>query len=139
MKTIPLLSDCPNCHHELRLTRLECPGCDLQLSGHFQTQPLQQMGADDLQFIALFLHCEGSIRDMEKALGVSYPTVKARLAAINSRLQGSTPGPTASAGAPTADRPAKKSKSPPKNILDQLAVGEVDFATALAAIKNQKG
>lgn len=136
MNFIPLLSDCPHCHHDLRPTRLECPACQLELSGPFATSPLQKLGADDQQFVALFLHCEGSIRDMEKALGVSYPTVKARLSAINQRLQ----RPTETA-APTAleQTSAPKNNVSPKDVLDQLADGDVDFATALASIKSKKG
>lgn len=122
MKSIPLLTDCPHCHHLLSIRELECSDCGLQLKGNFQTDPMQRLGADDLMFVRLFLHCEGSIRDMEKALGVSYPTVKARLAALNAKL----------AATPAAV------KSAPRSVLDQLADGEVDFETALKSIKKGK-
>ena len=48
---------------------------------------LTKLSPEHLQFIQLFIHCEGSIREMEKALGVSYPTVKARLAEVKAALE----------------------------------------------------
>ncbi|MBX3016441.1 MAG: DUF2089 domain-containing protein [Bdellovibrionaceae bacterium] len=126
MKSIPLLSDCPHCRTPLTVRRLECGDCGLSVEAHFQTDPLQLLNGDELHFVRLFLHCEGSIRDMEKALGISYPTVKARLSAINMKL----------AATPTTAPPS----TPPRErtVLDQLAEGEVDFETALKSLKKGK-
>lgn len=129
MKTIQHLSQCPSCQSDLHVRRLQCDECGLALEGQFPRDPLFQLSADDLHFVRLFLHCEGSIRDMEKALGISYPTVKARLANVKNRLSSSSEV----AAAPATSTANKTGTS----ILDQLESGEVDFDTALAAIKKK--
>lgn len=131
MKPIPLLADCPHCRHPLTVRALECVDCGLRVEAAFQPDPLHRLGGDELHFVRLFLHCEGSIRDMEKALGISYPTVKARLAAINAKLA----APAAAAPEPA---PAPAPAPPERSVLDRLADGEVDFATALKSLKKGK-
>jgi hypothetical protein len=111
--------ECPHCQNELQIRRLECSTCGLALEGDFAKDELMKLSADDLRFVHLFLRSEGSIRAMEKALGISYPTVKSRLAQINARL-----------GAPVA---APDIAAP--DVLDRLNDGDIDFHTALNAIK----
>lgn len=136
------LSECPSCKAQLQIRRLECGDCGLGLEGDFAQDPLFKLSAEDLHFVRLFLHCEGSIRDMEKALGISYPTVKARLASVNSRLNLTTETVLESASdsaQSTASKPAAPDSQGQgfagKGILEKLEAGEVDFANALAAIK----
>ncbi len=72
-------SKCPVCAGELRVTRLSCPNCQTELSGSFS--PCQYCALDEKQrvFMETFLKCRGNIREVEKALGISYPTVKGLL------------------------------------------------------------
>lgn len=143
MKPIPVFSDCPHCHDQLRIRQLECTACGLRLEGPFQGDPLSRLGDEELRFVRLFLHCEGSIRDMEKALGISYPTVKARLAALNAKLASETAPPTTNAPSMTNDPPPVPPTPPTRprggrSILDQLADGDVDFETALKSLQKGK-
>jgi hypothetical protein len=65
--------------------RLEKSGISVQ--GDFDLPPLAKLRYEDQVFVAEFVRSHGSIKDMEKAFGVSYPTVKSRLNRIASQLQ----------------------------------------------------
>ena len=59
---------------------------DIAIEGRFEVPPLAQLAADDQIFVAAFVRCHGSIKQMEKFFGVSYPTIKNRLNRIGARL-----------------------------------------------------
>ena len=75
----PMLGRCPVCGELLEVTRLHCRQCDTSLEGHFETGRLSRLSPDQLNFVETFLRCEGTIKRVEKELGISYPTVRARL------------------------------------------------------------
>src|SRR5881409_2607054 len=56
------------------------------IEGPFTLPPLAQLPAEDQVFVAAFVRCHGSIKQMEKYFGVSYPTIKNRLNKIGSQL-----------------------------------------------------
>ncbi|NTU72121.1 MAG: DUF2089 domain-containing protein [Coriobacteriia bacterium] len=64
--------------------RLETGIC---IQGEFELPPLARLRYEDQVFISEFLRSHGSIKDMEKAFGISYPTVKNRLNRIIEQLQ----------------------------------------------------
>ncbi len=70
---------CPVCQAPLRITRLACPSCKTELSGSFV--PCKYCALDDKQqvFMETFLRSRGNIKDVERTLGISYPTVKGLL------------------------------------------------------------
>ena len=70
---------CPSCDVPMELAALECKKCNLRLQGQFESHPLMKLNADMLHFLHVFIVCEGKIADMEKALGISYPTVKNKI------------------------------------------------------------
>ena len=78
----PLLGSCPVCHSELVVTRLECKKCNTYIGGQFELCPLCRLEQSDREFVLTFIKCRGSIKDVEKELGISYPTVKNRLNAV---------------------------------------------------------
>src|SRR6266480_1883573 len=59
---------------------------DVVIEGHFDVPPLARLTAEDQTFVAAFVRCHGSIKQMEKFFGVSYPTIKNRLNKIGSQL-----------------------------------------------------
>lgn len=65
--------------------RLEKSG--VRIEGEFELPPLARLRYEDQVFVAAFVRSHGSIKDMEKAFGISYPTVKNRLNRIASQLQ----------------------------------------------------
>lgn len=77
---------CPVCSGPLAPVALACHGCQVRVEGEFRLNEFVGLSAEDLHFLRLFVHLEGRIRDMESALGVSYPTIKARIAALKRTL-----------------------------------------------------
>jgi hypothetical protein len=59
----------------------------IAIDGEFELPPLARLRYEDQIFVVEFLRSHGSIKDMEKAFGISYPTVKSRLNRIASQLQ----------------------------------------------------
>lgn len=74
-----VLTRCPVCGDELRIVRLQCGSCGSALEGNFTLGRLQRLTRDQLQFVEVFIKSRGKIKDVEEELGVSYPTVVARL------------------------------------------------------------
>ncbi len=77
--THPVLGRCPVCSHELSVTRLQCGNCQTQIEGRFQLGRFQRLSPEQLAFIEVFVKNRGIIKDVEAELGISYPTVRARL------------------------------------------------------------
>jgi hypothetical protein len=65
--------------------RMEDSG--IALEGSFELPPLARLTLEDQVFVTAFVRCHGSIKEMEQLFGVSYPTVKNRLASIAARLE----------------------------------------------------
>jgi hypothetical protein len=59
---------------------------DVAIEGRFEVPPLARLTAEDQTFVAAFVRCHGSIKQMEKFFGVSYPTIKNRLNRIGALL-----------------------------------------------------
>ncbi len=70
---------CPICGDEMIITALYCPACDTRLEGHFSFGGLGGLSPAQLAFVETFVACEGKITRVQKALGISYPTVRSRL------------------------------------------------------------
>ncbi len=82
----PSLGACPICDQRLLVTEYACRSCGTAIRGRFDRCDLCALPADLLHFVRLFLRVEGNLREVERRLGLSYPTVKARLAAVNAAL-----------------------------------------------------
>lgn len=74
--------NCPVCSETLTLTRLSCDGCGTELAGHFPTCEYCALGADDRETLRVFLASRGNMREVERHLGVSYPTARTRFDTI---------------------------------------------------------
>src|SRR5215208_2419765 len=82
------LSECPVCDGPLAITELDCRSCGTSLRGEFTPTrcPFCALPEEQLQFLELFLRCRGNLRDVERTLGLSYPTVRARLDGVLAAL-----------------------------------------------------
>ena len=80
------LAACPVCADELLVQEYRCRGCGLILRGAFRRCELCALPEELLHFVGVFLEAEGNFRSIERRIGISYPTVKARLASVNARL-----------------------------------------------------
>ena len=98
-------------HIEIERVRLVEP--DVAIEGPFELPPLAQLSADDQVFVAAFVRCHGSIKQMEKFFGVSYPTIKNRLNKLAAQLPFVEVEP-----AETSTRPT------PSDLIAQLERGE---------------
>src|SRR5438445_3217184 len=72
----------------MQIERVRLTDSDVAIEGQFDVPPLAQLPADDQIFVAAFVRCHGSIKQMEKFFGVSYPTIKNRLNRIGALLPG---------------------------------------------------
>ncbi|KJS87015.1 MAG: hypothetical protein JM58_05760 [Peptococcaceae bacterium BICA1-8] len=75
-------SQCPICGDELYITRMGCTRCNTNLEGKFTGCKFCMLPEEQLEFIKIFIKCRGNIKDVEKELGISYPTVRNRLEVV---------------------------------------------------------
>ena len=78
---------CNHCGGEYTITAMKCRGCASRIEGNFRLPRLAYLSSEDRRFVELFVLSSGNIKKMEKALGVSYPTVRNRLDKIVSSLR----------------------------------------------------
>lgn len=70
---------CPVCGQELTISKLSCSHCPTQIEGEFRACKFCQLPDEQREFIEIFIKCRGNIKDVEKELNISYPTVRNRL------------------------------------------------------------
>ncbi|HOC93251.1 MAG TPA: DUF2089 domain-containing protein [bacterium] len=80
------LSHCPVCNNTLMISRLSCSECNTAIEGEFGHGLFSDLTDEERRFVELFVVSRGNIKEMEKRLGVSYPTVRNRLDAIIEKL-----------------------------------------------------
>jgi hypothetical protein len=76
------LTNCPHCKGKLVIKEYHCSSCNLTLRGDFEESYFSNLSKEQLDFIKTFVIVQGNIKEMEKRLGISYPTVKNRLSEI---------------------------------------------------------
>ena len=112
-----LISRCPVCEGELGISRFACVQCGTSIETTLPIPEFFRLPADLQQFVMTFLRCQGKIRDVEKELGISYPTVIKRLDLVNVLL-GNQAAPAGRTG-----------------ILEQLERGEITVQQATQLLK----
>ncbi len=70
---------CPVCGENLTVTKLSCPACDTAVEGRFSLSRMESLSPEHRSFVELFVRCEGKLSWVAQELGLSYPTVRARL------------------------------------------------------------
>lgn len=132
---------CPVCGNAMYVSRLSCDRCGSALEGAFTlsgqptarrngTSPngrdaeerfgrLARLNDQQLEFVEVFLRCRGTIKDVEDMLGISYPTVKSRLANVLETM-----GFGGEENVPAAPRHARR------DILARLAAGQISTEDA---------
>jgi hypothetical protein len=74
-----LINECPVCSSKLKATRLKCSACGTIVESEFELSKFEMLNKDQLSFVEVFLKNRGIIKDVEKELGISYPTVRGKL------------------------------------------------------------
>jgi hypothetical protein len=115
-----VLTTCPVCGEPLEVTRLHCRNCTTTIEGQFETGRLGRLTAEQLEFIEIFIRCEGKFSRMEKELGLSYPTLRGRLGEVIRRL-GFVPRPE--------EPPLEEGER--HRILEELATGRISSEEAM--------
>lgn len=119
---------CPVCGGNLDVTRLNCPSCDTSIEGRFETCKFCQLPTEQRDFIETFIRCRGNIREVERELGISYPTVRNRLEAVIEAL-----------GYPVEPREEETLTARRREILEALDRGEMTVDEVIKALKQQRG
>jgi hypothetical protein len=139
-----VIAICPVCDHELEVTRLHCAECDTTLEGRFSVGRFGRLTRDQLALLEMFLRARGNLRDLERELGISYPTVRNRLEALIRALGlagAAEPAPSAEPAAPAraADAPsdtAPDAAAARRRVLERLAAHEIDAQVAAAELRS---
>ncbi|MEA4827327.1 MAG: DUF2089 domain-containing protein [Clostridium sp.] len=116
-----MLSKCPVCNSSLKITKLKCNRCGTIIENEFELSKFAYLSSEQLEFAEVFLKCRGSIKDVEKEMGISYPTVRAKLDDVIVALGYSL---------------NKKPKVSNKEVLDMLEKGEISPEEALKVLKD---
>ena len=116
-------TSCPVCSTRLAVTRFTCPSCETELSGAFASCEFCVLGDDDREVLRVFLASRGNMKELERHLGVSYPTARTRFDTLLAKLGiERTPVP------PAASR---------LELMEQVARGEIDVDEALKRLESQ--
>ena len=124
----PVLTQCPVCKDELVITRLECTSCNTSIEGRFYAGAFANLSRKQMEFIEVFVRCEGKITRVESELNLSYPTIRNRLHEVI-RAMGYEPGKEESLGLDEEKR---------RNILDDLDAGRISAEEAMRILNGEE-
>lgn len=138
---IRLFEKCPACGGQIVITECKCANCRLEMRGEFGLGPFNRLSDDQLTFVQVFLRTRGNLSEVEKVLGVSYPTIRNKLDEVNDTLNradgagaASVPSETTNA-LETAATPADEDR---RAILLQVAAGKLSAAEAATKLQELK-
>ncbi|MGL4335512.1 MAG: DUF2089 domain-containing protein [Turicibacter sp.] len=114
-----VLGHCPVCESRLSVKTLKCDGCETEIHGDFALNKFNYLSKDLLKFTEVFIKNRGNIKEIEKELGLSYPTVRRML------------DQTIQALGYTSEAPKGRTE-----ILDQLENGEITVEVATQLLKD---
>jgi len=127
-----VISTCPVCSSELAVTRLRCRSCGTTLEGDFSVGRFGRLNRDQLALLESFLRSRGNLRDMERELGISYPTVRSRVEQLVRSLGFGPRGDDEATDEAGAGQGAPASR---QEILERLARHEIGAEEAALAIR----
>ena len=127
LTTLP--GNCPFCGGPIDVTAFACRDCEAAVEGRFAPNRLAALDAAQAEFVLSFVRNRGNIRELERELGVSYPTVRARLDDVIRALGFKVAGDTAAAEEARARR---------ADVLAAVERGEMTAAEAADALKQRK-
>lgn len=119
--------DCPVCGAGLQVTRLGCGSCGSELSGVFESCGFCGLTDAERALLQVFLVSRGNMREVERHLGVSYPTARQRYADMLAKLNLEPEAAGAEAGQPRQTR---------EDVLAKLARGDIDVDTAALQLRD---
>src|ERR1700732_5381380 len=126
----PVILKCPSCDGNLTVARLDCPDCSISIEGEFAPPALLKLTRAQIDFIEVFIKNRGIIREVERELGISYPTVRARLDEVIQALGYS------SKSAPE-DEAAADGSARRRSVLADLKAGRITPEEAIAQLNER--
>lgn len=128
-----VIATCPVCASELAVTRLHCRSCGTTLEGDFSVGRFGRLTREQLVLLESFLRSRGNLRDMERELGISYPTVRSRVEALVRALGfGPRDGDDSDTDTVVTEVPTVATR---QGILEALARHEISAEDAAVAIR----
>ncbi|HHY34351.1 MAG TPA: DUF2089 domain-containing protein [Firmicutes bacterium] len=124
-----VIGTCPVCGGTMEVTEIHCPSCNTRISGCFHMDKFSKLTPEQRAFTEIFIKCRGNIKEVERELGVSYPTVRSRLEAVIQAL--GYPVSTDSDSQSVEDWKASRQKE----ILDKLGAGEITAKEAVRMLR----
>lgn len=118
----PIPAKCPTCEGKLNVTELKCNYCQTKISGDFYLDEIFQLNQEQQQFLKIFIKTRGNIKNMEKELEMSYPTVRNKLNELIKTLG-------------YEDDFMEEEQEKRREILDLLESGEIEAAEAAKRLK----
>lgn len=137
-----VIATCPVCSGELAVTRLHCRACGTTLEGDFNVGRFGHLSREQMAVLESFLRSRGNLRDMERELGLSYPTIRSRVEALvralgfGPRADSDDGGGEAEAAAPSGGRSQEDLAAARQQILERLARREIGADEAATAIRH---
>lgn len=117
---------CPVCGHALQVSKLTCTHCETKVEGEFATCRFCQLPDEYRLFAEVFIRCRGNIKNVEKELGISYPTVRNRLDGLIEALGF------------RVERSLQEAREYRDEVLSALERGEITPAEAVRRLKEGK-
>ena len=134
--THDVISTCPVCSSELFVTRLQCRGCGTAIEGDFSVGRFGRLSREQLALLESFLRARGNLKELERELKLSYPTVRARIDALV-RALGLAEGTVADDGSDDGSGRDEMSGLR-REVLERLARHEITADEAAALIRSRK-
>ena len=136
-----LFSKCPACGGRIIITECQCAECRLQMRGDFQPGWFSTLSEDELTFIRVFLTARGNLSEVERVLGISYPTIRNKLDEINKVLDryGDANQSDLKYGTTVVAFGLEQSEEYRKDILQKVADGQLTPGEAIEKLEGIPG
>jgi hypothetical protein len=131
-----VISICPVCESQLYVTRLHCNTCGTTIEGEFNVGRFANLGRDQMLLLEAFLRSRGNLRELERELGVSYPTVRGRVESLL-RALGLSDGSPLPPAPPADTQTSGISASARRAVLERLARKEITAEDAAALLRGE--
>lgn len=110
---------CPGCGGRLIVVKLVCDSCGTEVNGEFDVCPVCTLEEESRELFDLFMEARGNLKEVQRRLGVSYPTARQRIDTMFCELGG------------------ERSPGRPAEVLSRLSEGEIDVETALRLLTGE--
>ena len=130
-----VIATCPVCAGELAISRLHCRTCGTTLEGEFGVGRFGRLSREQMTLLESFLRSRGNLKEMERALGISYPTVRARVESLVQALGLGDGEPVEVDVAEAPEGLREDLAAARRAILERLAAGQIDAAGAAEALR----